>query len=248
MPKFVSGLDAANSMNSFGQLPLGVSYSTYDYLKVNAIEKNVLMVIAEDGKDALRYAGGLIETVSAMADIQTMVFNGGRGLDELLDVAYDRVDGDYEEKIVELFNTCVLRNNNYKDTDGHPTVDMTPMLVVFNGYEKLKGYLSEDGQDKLIVLLDKVEGFCNIHFIVCDGCRSVNQYYTDNWVGNRCGGEGVWVGNGIDAQMRLTITRKTRDLERLIDARTGYYVAGGNAKLMRLVMPSKLEGEVEDEE
>ena len=147
-----------------------------------------------------------------------------------------------------MFNTCVLRNNNYKDTNGQPTVDMTPMLVVFNGYEKIKDRLSEDGKDKMIVILNRVEGFCNIHFVVCDSYRAVNQYYMDDWMGNRCGGEGVWVGNGIENQMRLTITRKTKELGREIDSRTGFYVAGGSARLMRLVMPSKLEGVVDDEE
>lgn len=248
VPRFISGLDAANNMNSFEQLPLGISYSSYSYLKVNAVEKNVLLVISEDGRDALNCAGGIIETASAVADLRTIVFNGGKELNELLDVAYDKVDGDYENRIIELFNTAVLRNNNYKETNGVPTVDMTPMLVVFNGYEKIKDSLSEDGRDKLITILDKVEGFCNMYFVVCDSSRSVNQYYMDGWVGNRCGGEGVWVGNGIEDQMRLTITKKTRELRREIDSRTGFYVAGGCARLMRLVMPSKLEGVTDDEE
>lgn len=248
VPKFISGLDAANNMNSFDQLPLGISYSSYNYVKVNAVEKNVLLVISDDGQDALNYAGGIIETVSAVSDLRTIVFNGGRKLAELLDVAYEKVDGDYENRIIELFKISVLRNNNYKDTDGKPTVDMTPMLIVFNGYEKIKGSLSEDGRDKLSAILDKVEGFCNIYFVICDGYRAVNQYYMDSWMSNRCGGEGIWVGNGIEDQMRLIITRKTKELRREIDSRTGFYVSGGYAKLMRLILPSKLEGVIDDEE
>ncbi len=248
VPKFLSGLDAANSMHSFGQMPLGISCSTYRYLHVNAMEKNILLVISENAQDALHYAGGIIEMTSALPDMQTMVFNGGRELAELLDVAYEKVDGDYEDRIVELFHTCVSRNNNYKDTNGHPTVDMRPMLVVFHGFDKIRTSLSEDGRDKLVTILDKVEGFCKIYFIVCDSYRSVNQYYMDDWMDSRCGGEGVWVGNGIEDQMRLVITRKAKEQERVIDARTGYYVADGTARLMRLVMPSKMEGVIADEE
>ncbi|MCM1191148.1 MAG: type VII secretion protein EssC [Butyrivibrio sp.] len=248
LPRFVSGLDGANNMNSFEQLPLGISCSSCDYLKINAVEKNVLLIMSEQEGDALHYAGGLIETVSAVPDIRTIVFNGGGKLGELLDVAYEKADGDYENRIIELFNTAVLRNNNYKDTGGQPTVDMNPMLVVINGYEKLKENLSEDGKDKLMAILDKVEGFCNIYFVVCDGYRAVNRYYMDEWVGNRCGGEGVWVGDGIENQMRLTIAVRTKELRRGMDSQTGFYVSGGSAKLMRLVMPSKLKGVFEDEE
>ncbi|MGN0325715.1 MAG: type VII secretion protein EssC [Lachnospiraceae bacterium] len=248
VPKFISGLDAANSMSSFGQLPLGLSYATYDYLKINAEEKNILTVMAENAQDALNYAGGLIETVSTMSDLRTIVFNGGKQLADLLDVAYERIDDNFEEHLVELFNLAVSRNNNYKDTNGQPTVDMSPMLVVFNGYDKIKKALSADGQDKLITILDKVEGFCNIYFMISDGYRSVNQYYMDSWMGNRCAGEGIWVGNGIEDQMRLTITRKSKELAREVGFGTGYYVSDGSAKLLRLVMPSKLEGVVNDEE
>lgn len=248
IPKFISGLDAANHMNSFEQLPLGIGYSSYSYLKVNAVEKNVLLVMSENAQSALHYAGGVIETVSAVPDLRTIVFNGGRELDELLDVAYEKIETDYESRIIDLFDTSVCRNNNYKDTNGHPTVDMSPMLVVFNGYGKIKDSLSEDGKDKLITILDKVQGFCNIYFIVADSYRSVNQYYMDGWVGSRCGGEGIWVGNGVKDQMRLAITRKNGELEKEIDPNTGYYVTDGYAKLMRLVMPSRLEGVMDCEE
>lgn len=248
VPGFVSGLDAANNMSSFEQLPLGVSYSTYDYLKINAVQKNVLLAISEEGQDALNFAGGMAEAVSSVPGIRTLVFGGGSELDQLLDVVYEKVDGDYENRIVELFDLSVSRNNNYKETGGQPTVDMTPVVVVFNGYERIKNSLSEDGKDKLITILDKVQGFCNIYFIVCDSYRAVNQYYMDSWVGNRCCGEGIWVGNGIEDQMRLNITRKTKELQRKMNTRTGFYVAGGSAKLMRLVMPSKLAEVKEDEE
>lgn len=248
VPRFISGLDAANSTGSLEQLPLGVSYSNFEYIRENALEKNVLMVIAENGQDALYYAGGLVEAVSALPEIRTLVFNGGRELEELLDVAYEGVDGDFENRVVELFNLAVERNNNYKETDGNPTVDMTPMLVVLNGYEKLKSRLSEDGKDKLITILDKVEGFCNLFFIVSDSYRDVNQYYLDSWVSDRCGGDGVWVGNGIEDQMRLTVTKKTKELSRVVDQTTGFYVTGGAAKRMKLILPSRLEGRTEDEE
>lgn len=247
VPKFVSGLDAANSMKSFEQMPLGVSYATYDYLKINAAEKSVLLTIAEDGLDALMYAGGIIETVSAVSDIQTIVLNGGRKLSELLDVAYERVDTDYEPRVIELFQTVLSRNNNYKETNGQPTVDMKPILVVINGFETIRATLSEDGKDKLNTILDKAESFWNVFFVISDSYRALNLYYMENWVRNKCNGEGVWVGNGIEDQMRFSITRRKKDLGKEIDSRTGYYVAGGYAKMLRLVMPSKMEGMMEDE-
>lgn len=248
VPKFVSGLDAASSVNSFGQMSLGVSHATYDYLKIDATEKNVLLAISEDSTDALYYAGGLIETTSAIPEIQTIVFNGGRKLAELLDVAYEPVDTDYENKIVELFQTVLLRNNDYKDTDGHPTVDMHPMLVVLNGFEVIRNTLSEDGKDKLNTILDKAEDFWNVWFVVSDSYRNLNLYYMENWIRNKCEGKGVWIGNGIEDQMRFVITKHRSALKKEVDSRTGYYVNNGVAKIMKLVMPSKLEGMSEDEE
>ena len=241
VPEFISGRAAADDMSSFEQLPLGVSYYSCSYLKLNAVEKNVLLVISQDGRDALRYAGGIIEMVSAVKDIQIIVFNGDREFNDMLDVEYEKVNKDYEDRIIKLFNTALHRNNNFKETDGRPVVDMTPMLVVFHDYEKIMEGLSRDGRDKLITILDKVEGFCNMFFVVCDSCRAVNQYYLDEWMEHRCAGEGVWVGKGIEDQKRLTITGRINELKRETDTTTGFYVSDGYASLIRLVMPSALE-------
>ncbi|MBD5532352.1 MAG: type VII secretion protein EssC [Lachnospiraceae bacterium] len=247
VPEFVSGLDAAKEMSSLEQMPLGVSYSTYRYVKMNAVEKNILLAIAEDGQDALNYAGGMIEMISAAVDIRTIVFNGGRELDDLLGAAYERVDGDYEGRITEVFNTYLLRKNHYKETNGRPTVDMTPMLVVFNGYDTIHMSLSREGQEELDRILDEAEGFCNMYFVVCDSCRAVNQYYMQDWYRNRCNGEGVWIGSGIEKQYRLNVDEKTQELGGKISTRTGFYVAGGRAEMIRIVLPSRLAEEVDDE-
>ena len=69
----------------------------------------------------------------------------------------------------------------------------------------------------------------------------------DDWVLNRCHGEGVWVGNGIDIQMRLHVDNKTNDLSADVNDMTGYYVAAGEASRMRLIMPSKMEGLIKNE-
>ncbi|MCM1103362.1 MAG: type VII secretion protein EssC [Clostridium sp.] len=248
VPEFISGESMARSMRSFEQVPLGMSCETHDIVSVNAKEKNVLLALAEEGKDALRYAGGIIEMAATALDIRVVVFNGGKELSRILDVEYDLVEEDYEERIVELFNMSVIRNNDYKDTNGHPTKNMPPILVVLHDYEKIKKNLSGDGADKLITMLNKVEGFCNIYFIVCDSYRSANFYYMDEWFSSRCRGEGVWIGSGIENQMRLDITDNRDKIGGKLNAKTGFYVAGGHAEMIRLVMPAGLSGEVLNDE
>ncbi|MBO5620871.1 MAG: hypothetical protein J5959_04510, partial [Butyrivibrio sp.] len=61
-------------------------------------------------------------------------------------------------------------------------------------------------------------------------------------------GEGVWVGDGVADQIRFTIRKKTRELEKQVDETTGYLIEKNEAKLMRLIVPSWAEKELEYDE
>lgn len=245
VPQFVSAAKVAKEVKSLQEIPLGISYESYSVINRNLYEKNILWVIAENAKAAENYGIGLAELLTTGMDMDAYMINVSDAMCE--EIRAEKIMNDCEEKIVQLFNMAVQRNNTYKDTGGQPDIDMQPVLVLINNYAGVMEKLSDDGKDKLITMLTKVEGFCNMFFIICDCKENANLYYMDDWASNRCHGEGVWVGNGIDIQMRLQVDNKTSDLSGDINDLTGYYVADGEASRMRLIMPSKMEGLKRDE-
>lgn len=248
VPKFISGLDAVNVVTGTAKVPLGIAYDTYNYLELDFEKRNILQILSVDEMPALYAAGGLIEAMSAIPEAEFIVCCPSKGFDRVLDIVYEEVNGKLSEKIIELFQTAVARNNAYKLSDGCPEIDMHPIICILHGYGKYKDVMEEDAYDKLQVMLSKTEGFANMFFIITDAYKSVSQYSMQTWYTDRCGTEGVWVGNGAADQIRLSVYKKDKNLNKVIDENCGYYIERGIARKLRLVMPARCEEEMGKEE
>ena len=245
VPKFISGEDASSYIIWGKQLPLGISFENYRYLMYNLGKNTVLKVLAMDVADAFRYSVGIAEAFGNALTGRIIVLNGDSEMLNTTGIECENTSQDPEQKIVEIFNLCVERNNDYKQTNGNPSVDMSPILVIIKEYGKVKAGLSEDGKSKLSTLLDKMEPFWNTFVIVVDSYQGSSSYIAEDWFSEKNPG-GVWVGNGVSEQIRYTITRRDPSLNMEIDSKTGYFIEKGIANRIRLVMPSGTEGEYEE--
>lgn len=241
IPKFISGMEYADKKYGAENMVLGVSFRTYQEQIVDMTKRNILFVISQS-EDTLRFfEGGILECLSHNDSIRKVVVNGKGMLRELTGDIYETLGDDLETSIVSLFETVVERNNNYKDTQGHPTVDMTPMLIILSDYGKLSDALSEDGKDKLRVMLDKTREFCQMYFIVTDNYQATGRYSTEGWIGNRTEGTGLWLGEGVDSQMRFSVNRSRGYVTSGDESCLGYYIKGGKAAKIRPIMAEQAE-------
>lgn len=247
VPKFVSGQTLRERGISAERFPLGIGLSTYAPVCRNLEKQNLLYVLAADKRELIFFAGGILEEAGALPGTDIVVLDPTGELRGISETACEEVTSDYEKAVVRIFETAVARNNNYKETNGKPTVDRRPTLFLIHEYGRLKKALSDDGQDKLKVLLSKTEGFCNMYFIITDTYRASNAYSAEEWIAERSAGSGLWLGAGFDDQLRFVVPnrRYTRQEE---DSRTGILVERGKAERLRYVMLSHLQEEIENEE
>ena len=70
---------------------------------------------------------------------------------------------------------------------------MSPVIVMIMGYRNLIENLTDDGNDKLKLILEKNRGKFNQSYFVFDEYRYVYSYATQKW----CSENGTWVGPGI---------------------------------------------------
>lgn len=245
VPKFVSGEDAFGQYIPGKKLPLGISYDDYKYLAYDIEKKAILKIISAASREAFLYAMGIAEVIVSAENARMIVFNEGSGNECEYGFKYESVKDKVEDRIVELFNLCVSRNNEYKNTGGNPETDMSPILVVVNEYSRIRESLTPDVKDKLMTILNKSEPFWNVFFIIADSNQGSGNYSSEDWFADKCPG-GVWVGNGVTDQIRLTIAKRDRSLEREVPVNTGFYIEKGIARRIKLVMPSGMEEEDEE--
>lgn len=244
VPAFLSGQELQNQEWGLKCLPIGVNCENCEPETMNLLQKGVQWVLSENHSDGFCFVKGVLEAVEHSDNLHIYLFDP-HSIDKYDGNTKVHVCEDMEEEVVQLFETAVDRNTAFK---AEQKISDSEILVVLNGYALIRDTLSEDGRDKLRVLLEKAEPFWNIAFLICDSYRDTNKYSLESWVSAKCGEDGIWIGPGLDNQIRLGVRDRAKYIGSDINCRTGFLVENGDAKKLRIVMEERERRTVEDEE
>ena len=107
----------------------------------------------------------------------------------------------------------VERNNSYKDDS---TLTFRQKFYFIMQWQSVLNKLSEDGQDKLKVLIEHSEHEYSANFILCDTIDAIKIYSPESWFANKANKNNyIWVGNGINDQVTLRHSLTYRDTQNL---------------------------------
>ncbi|MBP3542871.1 MAG: hypothetical protein J6J86_01455, partial [Lachnospiraceae bacterium] len=70
-----------------------------------------------------------------------------------------------------------------------------------------------------------------------------HSYSTESW----CDGEGIWVGHGIEEQIRIKINRRNLAAARKVDSTNGFWVRKAGLVTLKLLMSERMGREMEAE-
>lgn len=245
MPKVLYQSRYADYGTSYRNIPVGLESSTLDTYSLDMGKYGALSVLAMDRHDLTYFMEGVAGLLAASGEIETYVFDPGHllsltGIDEAHYIAEN-----FEDTVVKLFRETVERHNTYKKSDGHPdpSFDMHPILVAINGLGALKAQLTEDGVSKLRLMMEKTHGKLNLSFLAADDYQSSNRYCAEDW----CGGNGIWVGNGITDQIRLKFSQRNFAANNSLDFTSGYVVERNKVSLVKLIVSDRAQLEETDE-
>ncbi|MBP3238605.1 MAG: type VII secretion protein EssC [Lachnospiraceae bacterium] len=249
IPKYLCANAVTDAFEGFERLPLGISLSNNEYIYRNIKNNPILLIASQTALDSARYTYGLIEMIAAARrNVRIVVINSFNEMDSMSDSDYETANDDFEKIVIELFEEGVKRFKDIKNNGNNATSNRAAILVVMNECGKIFSTLSEDGKDKMQNLLKNISPDWNMHFIISDDYKGISLYSSSLWYSEHVAGEGVWVGDGVADQIRFTIRKKTRELEKQVDETTGYLIEKNEAKLMRLIVPSWAEKELEYDE
>ncbi len=246
LPKAVYRKHFGETPISFEQIPVGINTSTIEPVFMNLRKGDVGKVFAIEKQDTAAFAEGIANVIQQEAsDCELYVIDPEKLLSvEQMDKEH-YVSEQMEDMVCKLFWMAVERNNAYKSAEGTlpNTVDLHPVVTILMGLGQIKRQLSDDGADKLKVLLEKTSGRYGLFFWVIDDYQSTNSYSAESW----CNGEGIWIGNGIKEQMRFEIDRQTVISAKNVDFTSGYLVRKAKAQSIKLMLSDQIVVEEEDE-
>jgi S-DNA-T family DNA segregation ATPase FtsK/SpoIIIE len=151
--------------------------------------------------------------------------------------------------VYDIFNTVLTRNNEYKDKldAGGDVPQFEPLFVIIQSMSLLKTLLERhkpaDGQkesdddtplNRLQLAMEKCEKAYNVCFIVADSLNTLAPFTAEGWYKRHINGNnGLWVGDGINSQYRLTVNKKPPDFSAELEPSFGFVVNNAAAILVK---------------
>lgn len=246
MPKAVVRESLGSLKVGFEQVPVGLRYRDLEQVCLNMGRLGVGQVLSMDRRDLYPVAEGMAELVKKETDWELYVFDPAKAVD------VDGLDEDHyltdkpEEAVVKLFWTTVERHNAWKRAGGRERgqTELHPIVIIFAGLEGVRRLLTEDGADKLRLILEKCQGKFRLFCWAMDDYRSSSAYSSQEW----CCGEGLWIGGGINDQSRFKLNGRRGDLGKYVDSASGFVVRKGAAEKVRYLISSRRAMEEEEDE
>lgn len=243
MPDTVDINYVKSNIGSIENLPIGVHRKALTITSINLANKVVYPVVAQEIYETAIFVEEFIKVLSFagktyFVDVEQILSGETFGA-----IA---VTENYESLVQELFSEMAERNNTYKDAK----MDMSALdkyeekVYVFVGFKRLCEQLTEDGKEKLGILLEKAESFYKLHFVIIESLTQFNTYSYDAWYKRQItGADGIWIGDGVADQYMLKINKITSDLYEEVGTEYGYVITRNRPALIKLLAPAVEEAE-----
>ena len=229
-PDFVEGeIDVPNLL-----YPVGIRKDTLQTVLLNLPKRPIHFVLYQEMPAG--FVPALAKVFTRREGLETVMMDSA-GCGEIPGVRVLRDNDSWNQEAVRLFGELVYRHNNAKELleKGEPAPVYSPLVCILNGVKGVFDGLTEDGKDKLHVMMEKSEVPLNVYFVVISAVSEVSSFSFRPWFKKQpVFQNAVWLGNGISDQFQLKV-RSSGKLYESIGEEFGYLVEDGNAVLMKLL-------------
>ena len=236
------------------RIPVGVEKETLAISFYDFTARPVSIILSTN-QEWQGFTDVLVTMLSKHYGAKTMLFAptgraGAQPKDDALQI-YNEIDGSVKA-VKDIFSIVLSRNNDYKDklAAGEAPPEFEPVFVMIQSMSLLKTMLErykppEDEEKeadddtplhRLQLAMAKCENAYNVYFIVAESLNALTPFTVESWYKTHLNGNnGIWIGDGISGQHRLTISKKPRDYHADIEPEFGYVVNSGAATLVKFL-------------
>lgn len=240
LPKVVNLAYVMEHISDISSVPVGVAKKSLDIVFANLRNKVVFPVVTQEIDNAVAFANELIKVAAAAG--KTIVLDSEHRLPGISKAGCDEVTCDYELFVRALFSEMVTRNNTFKEAK----LDMASMdsfderTYILFGFKRLYEQLSDDGKEKLRLLIEKAESFYKLHFIIVETASQLSVHQYEAWFKRHISGDGLWIGDGVTDQNILKINSLSSELYAEIGSEYGFVFSKNRMTLTKL-LTSRME-------
>jgi S-DNA-T family DNA segregation ATPase FtsK/SpoIIIE len=228
-------------------IPIGIEKNSLA-VAYYGFEQAYINLVLSQSNDRADFIQGVAEVLAAKSAGIVLVLDPDERFRDQDGRSYTLVaaEAKLEERVNELFQMLVFRNNSFKDAkekgEAPPAFDAVTCII--HSLSGLMSKISEDAKDKLRVLLEKGDTAYQVSFIISDSVGSISSVAYESWFKAKVSlSDGIWLGNGISDQYQLKIAKLTNDLYQEIGDHFGYRLLKGKPTLIKLLTSVTAESE-----
>ncbi len=234
LPEQVLAKDLLDQVRGLAQVPVGIDKETIAVSGVNLENKVIFPVASLEAEDITGFLREYLKLLPKAA--KTVLVDAAHTMGTVQGVKH--ISDNFESLVAELFADMVKRNNTYKDAklDAASLDSFEERIYVIVGMKKLMQQLSEDGKDKLRLLLSKAESIYKLHFLLADTVTQITEFSTEEWYRRHISGsDGLWIGDDVTEQYLLKVSRLSSSLYEPVGSGYGYLFTKGRMRLVKLL-------------
>ena len=238
-------VDANKKLN----IPVGVEKNSLN-VHYYPFRDTYINMIMSAGLDYQEFVSDLTRLVGTATDINGIVFDMPKVVgDTIGTMCVYATARECEDQIAKLFELVLYRNNTYKEAleNGDKVEDFDPLFVVINSLSMLKASLTDQGKEKLALILEKGTKEYNINIVIAEQVKNISSVSFEKWYkANVSPSDGLWIGNGITEQYQMKANKTTFEMHEDITSEFGYSLIKGKCIKLKL-LNNKAEEEENDE-
>lgn len=247
LPEIVNSTYLAGEKVMPDHIPVGIGKKTLETYSINLANRVIYPIAMQDLSQAVSFAEELLRILQRVSAAVTVI-DAERLMPDAVNYRSRVLNDNLELFVQEIFSDMVARNNDYKDAklDAAVLEKYEEKIIVLIGLKRMYEQLSNDGKEKLSVLLEKAEAIYKVHFIIMESAQQFQAYNFENWFKRHvAGAEGLWLGEGVADQYLLKINKVTTDLYDEIGGEYGYLIRRNKPILVK-VLSSRKEDETDN--
>jgi len=232
LPKVVNYDFIDDSISNATQVPIGVLKESLEIAKFDFLSKDGTLIISQDGDLLSPFATSLLYVLSKINNLNVFVIDANKLLTSIpQNVKY--YNNNFDVLISEL-SKIDINKTDYKDS-----------LFIISGINSLIENLSPENKLLLPNLFNKINKISKFNYILLEQTNDIKKIEYESWYKDTINNtRGIYLGNGIDNQMTIKLSKITRDLREEIPEDFGYAVVKGKAFLIKLI--NIKEGEINE--
>lgn len=239
LPKIVNYDFIDDSISNATQVPIGVLKETLEIAKFDFLTKNGTLILSSDSEILPPFINSLLRVFGKIQNLNTYIIDSDKVLEKVPQNTKYFKD-DFDNVVIEL-------NKFVESVDQTQLNKYSETLFVFYNINNLLNSITTDNQKLLISTLEKISKISKFNYILVGSTIDIKKLEYEQWYKETINNaRGIYLGNGIDNQMNIKLTKISRDLREEIPEDFGYVIVKGKAFLIKLI--NIKEGEINEQQ